>query len=60
MVGRETLEAMAREFAAEMPLAAEDWEAVLVQVPRVLEAVAALDELPLDGIEPAAIYKIVP
>ena len=60
MVGRETLEAMAREFAADMPLAAEDWEAVLAQVPRVLEAVAALDELPLDGIEPAAIYKIVP
>lgn len=53
-------EELARELAAELALPAEDWEAVLAQVPRVLEAVAALDELPLDAVEPAAIYRIVP
>ncbi len=60
MVTRETLERMAGELGAELPLSAEDWESVLAQAERLAEAVATLDELPLDTVEPAAIYRIIP
>jgi hypothetical protein len=60
MLSQETLERMAREVGADLPLPREDWEAVLVQVPRVREALAALEELPLETVEPVSIYKVVP
>jgi hypothetical protein len=57
---RESLECRARELAAELPLTAQDWEAVLDQAQRVLDAVATLDELPLDAVEPPAVYRVAP
>jgi len=59
-VTKDTLERMAREIGADLPLPAEDWAAVVGQVQRILEAVRSLDELPLDAVEPAPIYRINP
>jgi hypothetical protein len=60
MRSRETLESMAREMAAEFQLPAEDWEAVLTQAERTLDAVARLDEMPLAAFEPAAVFRMDP
>lgn len=58
MVTRETLERVVQELSADIPIPPEDWETVLAQVRRMLEAVRTLDELPLDEAEPASLYEI--
>jgi hypothetical protein len=58
MRSRETLECVARKMAAEFQLPNEDWEAVLTQAQRTLEAVALLDELPLAIVEPAPVFRM--
>jgi len=60
MVSREILEAVVRGLAREVALPPEDWDAVLAQAGRVRDALDALDELPLDTVEPVAVYKVVP
>lgn len=60
MVTRETLESMARQLGADVPIPPEDWEAVVPQVRRMLETVRTLDELPLGEAEPASIYRVTP
>jgi len=57
---RDTLERMARDLAAEVALPAEDWEAVVNQAEAVLGWIALLDELPLEGVEPASLAPIDP
>ena len=59
MVTRETLESMARQLGADVPIPAEDWEVVVPQVRRMLDTVRTLDELPLGEAEPASIYRVV-
>jgi hypothetical protein len=56
-MNRDTLQALATEFAADYSLPAEDWEAIVAQAERLLAAVAKLDELPLPSVEPAAVYS---
>ena len=53
---RETLQALAKEFAADYPVPAEDWDAIAPQAERLLAAVAKLEELPLFQVEPPAVY----
>jgi hypothetical protein len=60
MTSRETLECMAREMAAEFRLPDEDWEAVLTQAQRTLDAIAQLDDLPLAAVEPAPVFQVDP
>ena len=60
MRSRETLESIARDMAAEFQLSDEDWEAVLTQVQRTLDAIAMLDELPLATVEPAPVFRVEP
>jgi hypothetical protein len=55
---REALECVAHEMAEEFQLADEDWDAVLAQVQRTLDAIAMLDELPLATVEPAAVFRM--
>ena len=54
------LEARFRALAAELPIPAEDREPVLAQARWMQQAIAALDELPLEGVEPAAVYRLTP
>lgn len=54
---RDTLQALAKEYAADYALPAEDWEAIVAQAERLLAAVAKLDELPLPSVEPPAVYS---
>ena len=54
------LEARFRALAAELPIPAEDREPVLAQARWIEKAIAALDELPLEGVEPAAAYRLTP
>jgi hypothetical protein len=56
----ETIERLLRDRTAHLPLSADDRAAVLAQAPTLLTAVAALDELPLDTVEPAAVFKVIP
>ena len=60
MMDRETLDRFVRVLLADIPLAPDDWAAVAAQAEQVFALVATLDELPLDAIEPAAIYKVIP
>lgn len=60
MRNAEAFARMVRERLADVPLPAEDWEALVPQIERLWAVVASLDDLPLDAVEPAAIYKIVP
>jgi hypothetical protein len=55
----ERFAAVAREMAADFALDAEDLDAILPQAQRILDAIAQLDELPLDSVEPAPIFKVV-
>lgn len=57
---RETLEMFVRQLLSDVPLPPEDWALVVPEVERMMAVVAGLDELPLDTVEPAAIYKVVP
>jgi hypothetical protein len=50
---RETLERMARDLAAEIPLPVEDWQAAVDQAEKMLAIIKTLDELPLADVEPA-------
>jgi hypothetical protein len=59
-MNEDVLDRIARELWAELPLPAEDLEVVLGQVRRMLKFVHSLDELPLDTVEPAPVYKAVP
>jgi hypothetical protein len=54
----ERLEPIARELAAKLPLSKEEWDAIVAQARDLLAVVATLDELPLEGVEPAATYKV--
>jgi Protein of unknown function (DUF4089) len=54
---RETIEHLARELATTVNLPAEDWPAIVEQAERIRASVQTLAELPLDGIEPAAVYR---
>lgn len=56
----EALERRAHELAADWPLPAEDWAAIIDQAARILDTVATLDELPLDTVEPAVVYRLAP
>jgi hypothetical protein len=60
MRNREALECLARDMAAEFQLPGEDWEAVLAQAQRTLDAIAMLEELPLAAVEPAPIFRVDP
>jgi hypothetical protein len=53
IMSRETLERMARDLAAEIPLPAEDWQAAVDQAEKMLAIIKTLDELPLADVEPA-------
>jgi hypothetical protein len=55
---RVTLERLARDLAAEIALPAADWEAIIVQAELLRRFVDGLDELPLDSVEPASIFKV--
>jgi len=57
---RESVQRQAQEMKTAWPLSAEDWEAIIDQAVRVLETVATLDELPLERVEPAAVYSLGP
>jgi hypothetical protein len=57
---RESVAQRACELSADLPLPAEDWPAIIDQATRVLDTVAALDELPLDTVEPAAVFLAGP
>ena len=57
---RETLERLARDLAAEVTLPAEDWEAIVTQAVNMLGWIKALDELPLQNVEPASVSGIAP
>jgi Protein of unknown function (DUF4089) len=57
---RESVAQRACELAADLPLPAEDWPAVIDQASRILDTVATLDELPLDRVEPASVYLAGP
>lgn len=59
-MSRDALDRLGRELVADLPLPPGDWEAVLARAAQVLEAVRILDELPLDDVEPAALYRVVP
>ncbi len=59
-MSRDVLDRLGREVAADLPLPPGDWEAVLARAAQILEAVRTLDELPLDEVEPAALYKVLP
>ena len=50
---QETLDQLARELASQLPLPAEDWEAIRFQARRMLETVQTLHDLPLESVEPA-------
>ena len=54
------LERQARELCAEVPLSAEDITAIVAQAQAVLAAIAELDELPLDQVEPDFQFRSVP
>ncbi len=58
MVTRETLERVVQALSPDIPVPPEDWEAIVPQVRRMLEAVRTLDELPLDEVEPASLYEL--
>jgi hypothetical protein len=60
MASRETLERMARDMAAEFLLPQEDWEEILAQAKRTLDAIAMLDELPLAKVELEPIFHVDP
>src|SRR5262245_44349969 len=57
---RETLERMARDLAAEITLPAEDWDAIVTQAASMLGWINALDELPLQNVEPASMAPLTP
>jgi hypothetical protein len=54
------VEDRARQLAEAIPLPAEDWEIIISQAKRMLEVIATLDELPLDGVEPAPVFQVIP
>jgi len=56
----EALELLARDLVAEHGLSPEDLHALLPQARFLRGALKALDELPLDGVDPAAIYQVQP
>ena len=56
----EVLALQIRQIAADYALSAEDVDNILPQAQRILDAIAGLDELPLDSVEPAFIFKVVP
>jgi hypothetical protein len=53
---RETLEQMARDLAGQVQLPAEDWQAIIAGAERMLAMIQTLDELPLENVEPAAVF----
>lgn len=55
---RATLQALAQDFAADYPLPAEDWEAIVPQAEKLLAAIDLLGELPLPTVEPPAVYAV--
>ena len=57
---RESVAQRARELAADLPFPSEDWPLVIDLATRILDTVAALDDLPLDTAEPAAVYLAGP
>jgi hypothetical protein len=48
----DTVERLARDLAARIPLPQEDWDAIVAEARQTLAVIAALDELPLDGVVP--------
>ena len=54
------LERLARALADEFALPPGEWEFVARQARAALAVVAELDQLPLDTVEPAPIYRVVP
>ncbi len=56
----ESLRSRARDLAAEIPLPAEDWEAILNLVQGVRQALQQLDQLPLTAVEPPAVFHAQP
>jgi hypothetical protein len=60
MTDREMLERQVQELFRDLPLPESDREAVLAQAARVLASVRTLDELPLNAVEPAGIYQVIP
>jgi hypothetical protein len=54
------LERLARALVDEYALPPDDWEPIAKQARAALAIVAELDQLPLDTVEPAAVYRIVP
>lgn len=56
----DTLESLTRELTDALGLSAEDAEAILAQAGSIRAAVDQLDELPLDTVEPAPVFKVVP
>ena len=59
-MNRETLEQLARDFAAELAIPAEEWKMIIAQAERMRELIGMLDELPLGEIEPASAYRMNP
>jgi hypothetical protein len=54
----DSIETRACELAIQLPLTKEDWDAIVLQARDTIRVVRGLDDLPLDGIEPAATYRI--
>jgi hypothetical protein len=52
----DTIQHLARELAATLPLPPGDWDAIVAEARQTKAVIAKLDELPLEGIEPAAVY----
>lgn len=60
MTERERLEGLAEELAGQVDIPAEEWDQILDQVQRVLQAVRSLDQLCLDHAEPAPVFEVIP
>jgi hypothetical protein len=54
----ETIEHLARDLAARIPLPADDWQAIIAEARLTLAVIAALDELPLEGVDPDPVSDV--
>jgi hypothetical protein len=54
----ETIEHLARDLAASIPLPQEDWQAVIAEAQQTLAVIAALDELPLETVDPDPVSDV--
>jgi hypothetical protein len=59
-MNHDRLDQRASELAAEWSLSAEDRDALVAQARWIQAAIDALDDLPLDTVEPPIIYQVLP